>query len=242
MSKIEKKYSTLKSKVLTHIEKEHISPHTRLYFIIRTFVTLFSIIIALLFALYTVSLTLYALEKSGLLLLSPFGAYGVFSIVNGLPWKLVFISVISLFGLLMLAKNAFSVYRLPLLYLFLFVIGFVGVSGLYVAKSGMHPFVMSHIEKEVTRERLRPISLYLNPELDRFTVGVLVSSSTHDGFAIVTENGNVLEIRINKYTKYFRKDLIEKGDIVLVYGEKRDPIVFASAIREVIKGHGNHFR
>jgi hypothetical protein len=201
----------------------------------RSFVALFSVIILLLFALYTVSLTLYALQKSGLFLLSPFGVYGVFSIVNGLPWKLVFISVFSLLGLLMLAKTTFSVYRLPLLYLFLFVIGFVGISGLYVAKSGMHPYVMTRIEREVTRERLRPVSLYLNPNVDLITIGVLISSSTDNGFTIFTPNGDQLEVMINKDTKYFRKDLIVKGDFVLVFGERRGRVVFAGAVRELAK-------
>jgi hypothetical protein len=242
MNKIEKKYSTLKTKVLEHIETEHISPHTRIYFIIRTFVALFSIVILLLFALYTVSLTLYALQKSGLFLLSPFGVYGVFSIVNGLPWKLVFISFFSLLGLLMLTKNTFSVYRLPLLYLFLFVIGFVGVSGLYVAKSGMHPYVMTRIEREVTKERLKPVSLYLKPNVDLITVGVLVSSSTDQGFALLASNGDQLEVMVNKDTKYFRKDLIVKGDIVLVFGERRGRVVFAGAVRELAKEESRYMR
>jgi hypothetical protein len=82
----------------------------------------------------------------------------------------------------------------------------------------------------------------LKPNVDLITVGVLVSSSTDQGFALLASNGDQLEVMVNKDTKYFRKDLIVKGDIVLVFGERRGRVVFAGAVRELAKEESRYMR
>lgn len=234
MKTIEKKYSTLRSKVLEHIEKEHISPHSRGYFYLRTFVTALSVMVLCFFVIYLLSFILYTLQKNGLALLSPFGAYGVFSILNDLPWKLVLIAMLALLGLLFLAKNTFTMYRLPLVYFFLVVIGFVGITGLYVAKSRMHPYVMSQFQHD-TRERIRPAYLYLNPKVETISMGKLISSSTRGMFMISLDDGNYIEVRPNNFTKYVERESMIAGDRVLVFGERRGSVIFAEAVREIAR-------
>ena len=233
MKELEKKYTTLKENILKHIEKEKISPHTRLYFWLRTFVGVMGIGILLLTTVYGISLALFTLQKSGVLLLSPFGVFGVFSILNNLPWMLVFLSLFALFGLLLLAKNTFSVYRLPLLYLFLFAIGFVGISGFFVARTRVHPFLLDRLEKGVPEQNLKSISFYFSPEAHRISTGVLTSTTTDNGFMVVLDGGREVEVKTNEFTKYISRNNILAGDKVLIFGERRGSIIFAGAIREI---------
>lgn len=233
MKEIEKKYHSLKILVLDQIEKEQIAPHTKLYFWLRTFVALMGLSVLFLLALYSVSFTLFTLQKSGLLLLSPFGAYGVFSIVNDLPWKLVGLSFLSLMGLLILAKNTFPTYRQPLLYLFLFVMGFVGITGLIVAKTRVHPFVLHHLERRIPEAPYRTISVYVTPRDHNITLGTFMSSSTSGGFVVSQSDGTLLEIKTNQATRFISKDKIVAGDKVLIFGERREGIIFAGAVREI---------
>ncbi len=233
MKEIEKKYNSIKTIVLDQIEKENIAPHTRLYFWLRALVAIMGLFILFLLALYIVSFTLFTLEKSGLLLLSPFGTYGVLSIVNDLPWKLVGLSLLALFGVLILAKNTFRAYRQPMLYLFLFVIGFVGITGLIVAKTRVHPFVLHHLERGMGGTPYQTLSVYLTPRDHNITLGTLVSSSTEDGFRVILEDGATLQIKTNAVTRFISKDSIVAGDKVLIFGERRGVIIFAGAVREI---------
>ncbi len=239
MKEIEKKYHSLKTLVLDQIEKENIAPHTRLYFWLRTFVALMGLFVLFLLALYSVSFTLFTLQKSGLLLLSPFGAYGVLSILNDLPWKLVGLSFLSLVGLLILAKNTFWAYRQPLLYLFLFVIGFVGITGLIVAKTRIHPFVLHQLQRGMPEAPYRILSVYVTPRDHNITLATFMSSRASDEFDVSLIDGTSLEIRTNRATRFISKDRIVTGDKVLIFGERRGGIIFAEAVREINDEEGS---
>lgn len=233
MKELEKKYNTLKDKIMEEIEKEHITPHSKIFFFLKTAVMVSSAVIFLFFILYVVSFLLFALSKSGILLLSPFGFFGIMTILNDLPWKIVFLALVSTLGLLLLTKNAFSIYRVPLLYLFLGVIGFVGVTGLIVAKTDLHSTVLRGLRGAPPFGGRDFPERYTRPEMHRISVGRLVSSSTGAMFLIVKEDGRMLEIRTDRGTQFIGREDIQTGDEVLIFGDTQDTFVHAKAIREI---------
>ncbi len=221
---------------MLQIEKEHISPRSKLNFWLRGFVAIMSGLILLSFVVYLISFMLFALQKSGILYLSPFGFFGVFSIVNDLPWRLVFLSFFALFGVLLLAKNTFSVYRMPLVYLFLFIIGFVGITGLLVAKTRIHPFLVAEFDRRPKDDNFHMISHYVKPEAHNISIGVLVATTTDSGFVATLQDGTQVEIKTNDLTKYFTENGFQTGDEILILGERRRNILFAGAVREITRG------
>lgn len=232
MTNIKHTYHSLKENILKEIEENHISPHARGYFLLKSIVLVSSILLLSLITLYIISLILFTLGRSGILLLSPFGFFGVFSVLNDLPWLLVFIACGSLILTLFLAKEAFHTYRLPLIYLFLFSIGFVGISGLVIAKTRIHPVIIHRFVGEDGGKKPR-MPKYFRPEGHNIYFGSFVSTSTDGIFEIVLREGEAVHVRTNADTKIFSEVSFEKGSRVLIFGQKRGDIIFADAIRDV---------
>lgn len=241
MKELEKKYNSLKERIMQEIDTDKITPHSKLYFFLRAAVAVSGIAILFLALLYIISFILFALSKSGIFLMSPFGFFGIMTILNDLPWKIVLLSLVSLFTLLLLAKNTFSVYRLPLMYLFLFVIGFVGITGLVVAKSQMHPLLlrqMKHSEKAVGFDF---VPRYTRPESHHIHVGTLISTSTGVTFSILGSNGVTSLVRTDKTTKFIDNTNIVQGDEILIFGDKEGSFIVARAVREITKPDKDFF-
>ena len=241
MKELEKKYKSLKEKIMQEIDIDKITPHSKLYFFLRGAVAVSAVSILFLAIIYVISFVLFALSKSGIFFLSPFGFFGIMTILNDLPWKIVLLSLVSLFALLLLAKNAFSVYRLPLMYLFLFVIGFVGITGLVVAKTQIHPLLLRQMKHGNQAGGLDFVPLYTRPESHRIHVGTLVSSSTGAIFNIMEPSGVMTVVRTDKATKFINSIKIVEGDEVLVFGDMDGSVIVARAVREITKPDKDSF-
>lgn len=109
----------------------------KIYFVLRTLFFALSAVLGFLFVLYLISFVFFCARE----------ARGFFPLLFGLPWFLIFLSVVLVVLLEILVRHFSFGYRAPILYTLLGIILFVILGGFFINKTPMHQVLFDRAEK-----------------------------------------------------------------------------------------------
>ena len=182
--------------------------------------------------IFLISFISFHLRVSGIWYLPAFGFRGFGVYLKLLPWFLIFISLVLILVLEILAKRFSFVWRRPIFYSLVAIILIAFIGGFIIEKTTLHPKLLLQ-----AREGKLPLAgpVYRNfgmPHLQDVHRGV-VEEVTENGFKIRTLEGQLLTVVLISDTQFPFGEEIEKGDSIVVMGEREDDTIRAFGIREI---------
>jgi len=219
-------------KVLAKIKKGDVKMKPKVYFVLKTILTIGGVFIIGAFALFLISFISFHLRASGVGYLPNFGFLGFGAYLRLLPWFLIIASVLLIILLEILAKHFAFVYRRPIFYSLLIIILIALVGGLVIDKTPFHSSLFLQ-----ARQGELPFAgpIYRDfgmPELRDVHRGV-VSETTEIGFIMETSQGNELTVVINSETRVMFKAEIKREDTVVVFGKEEGGVINAIGVSTV---------
>ena len=242
--KNEKKKTPLGENITEKIKSGEIKMRSRTYFFFRLVLAVFAAFLAVFFLLYLASLIVFSLKIKGVWFLPAFGLQGIGIFLASLPWILI-LTVISLAFLLeLLIKNASFIYRRPAVYSLLLIFVLVLAGGVAIGKTSFHADMLEKSEKTFLPLAGKIYKDLRMQELENVQAGI-VSEITEKGFLIEElnkETEEIEEILVNTTTNFLSAQKVEKGDTVIIMGEKKNGEMRASGVRKIEKkDRGNFF-
>lgn len=232
---------SIKEIVLEKIKAGKIRMIPRWHFVLRAALLAVGFVIFLLSSLYIVSLILFILRKTGIWLLPIFGIRGIGVFFTSIPWLLVILGVVFIIILELLVRHYSFGYRKPLLYSVVGIIFFVAGVSVFLLNTQFHEglYKRAHIGR-------LPIvgQLYRNYESMRNNnahIGT-ITEITDNGFGIENPRGEILSIIVTSETSFPLGLDFQKGDRVLVLGDRDDDTVNALGIQRIDDGMMPHHR
>jgi hypothetical protein len=226
----ERQKKSISEVVLEKIKTGKIKMHPKIYFILKTILIIFGVLIIIPFILFLASFILFSLHINGIWFLPWFGFRGFGMFLNYFPWILILIAIFLIALLEMLTKRFSFVYRRPIVYSLIIVISIVFLASFLINKTTLHP----NLFKQARVGRL-PLAgpMYRSfgmPEFHDMHRGI-ISEVMDNGFIIETERGEKLTINVTSDTNFPPEFTAEEGDRVMVIGERNDDIISAFGIR-----------
>jgi hypothetical protein len=240
MEKTKEEKST-SEKVFEKIKQGKVKKRSKLYFVLKNVILVILIFLMFLFSMFLGSFILFTLRATGALFLPIFGLLGLRTFIFSFPWFLVVI----LFGLAILletslSKNSSFVYKKPLLYSTIFIVLFVLLGSFAFRKASFHASFL----KQAKNNKLPLVgSMYRGYGLKKIKntcIGV-VAEITENGCVIETKEGESLRITFCEKTKFFPKEQIRLGDLVLVFGETKNGNILSFGIKKIENVHNLYF-
>lgn len=211
----------LKNKILEQIKTGHVKMKPRFRFILETFLYIFGIILASLFALYLISFIIFTLRASGALAAPGFGLRGIGILFISLPWLLIVISIVLIIIMELLVKHFSVAYRRPMLYSLLFIIALSTFGALIVDKADLHQALFIR-----ARQNRLPIAGPLYDTFDSFKpdnlhrgIILTVSTSSLELQTLRDTTSTVsFESLLEKYPELL--EALQEGNPILIIGKK----------------------
>jgi len=233
MDNVEQKNS-ISDKIIDKIKSGDIKMKPRISFILKITLMSLGAFFLFFFIIYLVSFIIFSLRASGVLFMPRFGFRGIGIFLGSLPWFLILIVVILIVMLEIFSKRFVSVYRRPIIYSLLIIIVLALAIGFLIEKTPFHPSLFLN-----ARDRKLPVmgQFYRNfgaPSIHNVHRGV-VSEIMDSGFKIETPREETLTIIIVSETRIFSDGEIERGDEIVIFGERSDGTVKAVEIRQIEK-------
>ncbi len=220
--------NTLGNEILDKIKEGKIKMKSRSYFVMRAILFALGVCVLFLFVIYLISFIVFSLRVSGLVFLPGFGFFGLRILLGSLPWLLIILAGVLVIVLEVFAKHVSFVYKRPVVYSLLGIIGIVLITGFIIGFSPFHTSLFHN-----AREGRLPLigQLYRGygaPRFHNFHNGSIIEI-TSDGFTMETPNGETLSVVTSDVMK---KDLSE-DDKVLVIGERKGDTIQANVLRKI---------
>jgi hypothetical protein len=229
MNELKQKGIEIKDNLMQAIRDGKIEQHSKWYFVLRASAWTASFLLIVLLTVYVISFISFSLEERGILLLSSFGAFGLLSIINDLPWLLIGLSILGLVSIVLVARSAYGAYRAPMLYLFFGVIGAVLISVHLARLARVHPIFFARAHPIIRAMYMH----YANPEDNRITVGYIVGPTTDNSFIVKTRHSDIVEVATSTVTQVLPLEVFSDGDEILIFGDVVDGQLSAKALRKI---------
>lgn len=219
-------------KVLAKIKKGDVKMKPKVYFVLKTILSIVGVLVVGAFAVFLISFIGFHLRASGVGYLPHFGFLGFGAYLRLLPWFLIIASVLLIVLLEILAKHFAFVYRRPIFYSLLAIIVFALVGGLIIDKTPFHSslfFQARQGELPFAGPIYRDFGM---PEFRDVHRGA-VSQTTETGFIMETSRGDQLTVIVNPETRVKFKAQIESGDTVVVFGKEEGGRITAIGVSKI---------
>jgi len=228
----QEKKSSLTDKVLEKIKGGQIKMRPKFYFVLKTVLLAVGFFVAGSLVLFLISFISFHLRASGIWYLPGFGPRGWGIYLRLMPWFLILAGLILILILEILAKRFSFVWRRPIIYSLLAIILIALIGGFIIERTPFHLGLFFQ-----AREGKLPFAgpIYRDFGMPRFhdVQRGVVEEVIENGFKIRTFDDQLLTVVLAGETQFpFGKE-IEKGDTVVVMGEREDDTVRAFGIREV---------
>ena len=221
------------SEVLDLIKEGRVKMKPKAYFIMKTSLLCLAVAALGLFIFYLVSFIIFALKASGAVFLPSLGLAGLAELLLSLPWLLIFAAVFLLVVLEILVKHFSFVYRRPVLYSLAALLCFVAFGSFVVAKSGLH----DNLFLRAQNNNLPLVGvIYHNLDVSKHHrwCQAMVLCFPADGWVLVQEaSGRQIRIVTTTQTFFPFGQQIERGDILIILGDKNEDVVRVNAVRKV---------
>ncbi len=223
--------SKIEKNILSKIERGEVKMKSKSYFIFRSVLAVFSLLLLTLFLFYIGSLIMFVLRTNDIFLLRGMGFKGIRAIFISFPWYLVFLSFFLIILVQVFGSKYPVVYRRPLLYSFVIILLFSIIGSVLIEMSSVHHYFFKRAQKQ---EMFLGSGMYRNLgdiDLSYRHSGVVLSI---DGLDIVIKEDSekILRVEITRDTrgKKMLQD-ISVGSKIIVIGEIDGDLVRAHAIR-----------
>ncbi len=233
-----KNKSKIEDRIISKIEKGEVKMKPKSYFILRSILFVFSLLLLTLFLLYIGSLIMFVLRINDIFLLRGMGLKGVRAIFISFPWYLVFLSLFLITLVQFFSSRYPLIYRRPLLFSFIAILLFSILGSFLVEISSLHHYFFKKAQKQ---EMFMGGGIYRNLgdiDLDYRYFGIVLSI---DGTDIVMKKDNEKNINVEITRETRGKRMLQNirvGSQIVVIGEIDDDSIRAHAIR-CVNGNSN---
>jgi hypothetical protein len=176
-------------------------------------------------------------RTTGIWFIQIFGPREWFDFLLSLPWLLIILAVLFVIILEILVKRYSFAYRRPLLYSAIGIAIFAIIGGFLVAGTSLHGRLSKYTEGDRPPPPFMPFAEQIyhgfgQPQPRNIHIGE-ITQIIKDGFIIKNQLGEMLTIIISPQTRLpFNKNL-SKGDIIAVFGERKDNNILAFGIKDI---------
>lgn len=232
--------NSIRENVLAAIKTGEVKARSKQYFFFQTALLAAGVVLSALLLLFLASFIVFALRQNDVWFLPSFGLRGILAWLRALPWLLILAALLALGLLELLLKRYQFSYRRPLLYSFV-GIGLVMAIG-SMAVSGAH--IHEELLEAAKQHRLifgEPLyRAYGMPHMGNLTRG-LITEKNDDGCDIQTALSENLRVLITDQTQLPFGYNFDVGDMVIVFGPRRDNVIQALGIRKIDAGRAGGF-
>jgi len=223
---------SIKERVLEEIKSGRIKIRPKFYFVLKTVLLAVGFFMAGALVLFLISFISFHLRASGIWYLPGFGPRGWGIYLRLMPWFLILAGLILILILEILAKRFSFVWRRPIIYSLLAIILIALIGGFIIERTPFHSGLFSQ-----ARQGKLPFAgpVYREFGMPRFhdVQRGVVEEVIENGFKIRTFDDQLLTVVLAEETQFpFGKEF-EKGDNVVVMGEREDDTVRAFGIRKI---------
>ncbi|MBI2056546.1 MAG: hypothetical protein HYT37_04205 [Candidatus Sungbacteria bacterium] len=208
----------------------HMRP--RWFFLLYGFFGTAGFLALLLVMLYFTSFIIFLLRKTGVWFLPSFGAWGLKIFLLSLPWVLIISSIVFLFLLEAALRRYSFAYRKPILYSLGGIVVIIIAADIAVSMAGIHETLLLHARDGRLPVAGRLYRSYGMQESERVYLGV-VKQMIEEGMLVETVRGETLIAVVLPETRFPFGIDFERGDMVLVIGEKSGNAIMAQGIRKI---------
>ncbi len=143
------------SAILEKIKKQELDPHSRTYFRLQFFALIVMVLALVMVSVFFASFLAFTFRASGHGTLLDMGLSGTQIFLLLFPAKLLFLEIILIFLVEYFLRTFKFGYRVPVLYLFVGVVGIVVISGFVVDRSALHEVMLDKADQEILPPPLR---------------------------------------------------------------------------------------
>ena len=223
----------IRDAVLEKIHKGQARMRPKWHFILKTVLLFIGLVIVLLAFLYLASFTIFILHQTGVWFLPIFGLRGIRAFLFSLPWFLILLGIVFTVVLELLVRHYSFAYRKPFLYSLAVIIVFITITSFAISKTALH----QNFSARAKGERL-PFagklyrdygSMKNNPDVHP---GMIIEI-TAEGFLMDHMRDGTTTVIVVLETRFPLGMDFEKGDRVVVLGERKNETIQAFGIRRI---------
>ncbi len=223
--------SKIEENIISKIEKGDVKMKSRSYFIFRSALIAFSLLLLVLFLFYIGSLIIFVLRANDIFLLKGMGFKGMRAVFISFPWYLAFLSLFLIVLVQFFGKKHPLIYRRPLLFSFFAILLFSIIGSLLIEMSSLHHYLFKKAQKE---EMFMGGGMYRNlGDIDlNYRYSGIVLDIENSNITMKEDSGKILRVEIKKETRGKRiLQSISAGSKIVVIGDIDGDLIFAHAIR-----------
>ncbi|MEZ4180256.1 MAG: hypothetical protein R3B41_01905 [Candidatus Doudnabacteria bacterium] len=223
------------SDFVTKLQAKHLAMKPKWYFFVRQVIKAGLVGVFATSAMYFVSLIIFTLYSSGAIHLSRFGLMGLSDLLLSLPWLIIALALVSVFGLVWISDKYPITYRHPLVFTFIFVVGVVTLGSYAIGQTRLHD-TLAVLSSKSFGFSFSPYPQAEMIKLHNAEVGEVVEVDD-DGFWMANRAHDEVYVEISEQTQFAPKDAeIENDDIVIVSGSENDKKIRAKGIKVLREG------
>ncbi len=228
------KDNSIHNKVLSDIESGKIKMRPKWHYILRGTLLFLGVTLVVLALLFFGSLLVFSLRRNGSFYLP---AFGFREFIFDLPWLIIALSIIFIVILEILVRKFSFAYKRPLLYSIIGVLLLVALGGVLIDRTGFHEGLYNRAGKNPFPFGKGLYRMPLMRGQGRAILGI-ITEKTNNGFKMLDMENETLNVTVSKKTRYPLGSDFEKGDAVMVLGQRQDNNIKAEGIREIGDMHG----
>ena len=230
----------IRERVLEAIKSGQVKMRPKWHFILKTALAAIGGIILLLAILYFTSLIIFMMRRTtGIWFVQIFGPHEWFDFLLSLPWLLIIFALLFVIILEILVERYSFAYRRPLLYSAIGIVILAVIGGFLVAGTSLHDRLFKYTEGNRPPPPFMPFASPLyhgfgQPHPRNIHIGEIIEI-VKDGFVIKNQLGEILTIIISPQTRLPLNKNLSKGDIIAVFGERKNNNILAFGIKDIDK-------
>lgn len=223
---------SLQDEILAKIHEGKVQMKPRWQFILRGSLMAVGLVLAALALLFTGSFIIFLLQQNGTWFVPAFGGPGIKELFLALP--LVFIAVALIFLVLLqllVHRYSFS-YAQPVLYSVVAIGLFVTIGSFLVARVHMHEVLLKQANQQGLPIAGQLYKQFANQKEDRVVTGIIVQQF-ENGFYIKDRQDRQITVIVTPNTQFPTGRDIDRGDVVIVLGQRQGLNMLAEGIRTI---------
>lgn len=229
---------SIKERVLEKIKDGKVAMHSHAYFSSKHIFQVTVLVMVLASLMLLMSFLIFVFRTGGQIFFPWFGVRGVQAFVSSVPWLLIVLVLVGLYGAELLLRKYRFAYRTPMLFI-LGVLGIVSIlGGFLLSQTSLHDNLLLR-----ARDHRLPFGegLYRNYGLGEgfkhATLGTITSLSV-DGCGLVDFKGEQIYVRFTDAISDFVVAHLYIGDRVVVLGDRKGSSIEAFGIKKLSPRRG----
>lgn len=221
-----------RQEILEKIKSGQVEMHSKAFLAWRTVMWVLGILLVLAAGAFVVSFMAFVVQISGVGDLPRFGAHGLREFLVYFPWLFVPAALLFVWLFERFVRQYAFAYRLPVLYVVLASMVLIVVAGFLCAAGSLHSRLYYFVRQDKVPFAPGVYGFFQNYRPDDFYVGE-IQSVKQDGCALLTGQGQQINVLVNNQTQLFNHYMLKPGDYIEVLGDERGPDIQAFDIRQV---------